>query len=73
MRILKELFSDSLGDVSSMRVIVYIVVIVVLFNWTYVNITTGQINDLGLNETGSILGALGMKAIQKYIEMKELQ
>ena len=72
MRLLERIFSDSLGDMSSMRILVFIVVCVILFNWTYINIITGQMNDLGINELGGIVGALGVKAVQKFIENRNL-
>jgi hypothetical protein len=55
-----------------MRILAFIVVCVILFNWTYINIITGQMNDLGINELGGIVGALGVKAVQKFIENRNL-
>ncbi len=60
-----EFFQDGCGNNSSMRLLVFLVVAVVLFNWTWINISSGTLTPLSWGELGSIVGSLFVKSIQK--------
>jgi len=67
---INKTFSEDNGNPSSMRLITFIIIVVVLFNWTYHNIQTGTISALSYQEILALLGPLGIKAYQKGSEVK---
>ena len=68
MNLLLKVISDKTGDPSTMRIAVLIIVAVVLGNWTYLTIHTGQSQPLDWEQVGLILGSLTAKAVQSKIE-----
>ena len=60
-----DFFQDNDGNNSSMRLFVFMVVAVILFNWTWINIKTGTLTPLSLGEWGTIVGSLIAKYLQK--------
>jgi len=63
-------FSEDNGNPSSMRFFVFLIIAVILFNWTYHNIQTGTFTSLSYEEIFALLGPLGFKAYQKGSEVK---
>lgn len=63
-----KFFQDNCGNNSAMRLFVFMILITVLFNWTFVNIKTGQINPLSWQEIAMVVGGLLAKAKQKERE-----
>lgn len=63
-------FSDDSGNPSSMRLMTCFVIMVVLGNWTYANITTGTMGSFGNQDLMLILGPLLNQSFQKGIEKK---
>ena len=70
MNMIEKIFTEDNGNPSTMRVLVFIVVCTVLFNWTYYNITTGTLTSFEMNELGALLGPFFFKAYQKGKEAK---
>lgn len=62
---IKNMISEDNGNTSSMRVLAGFVVIVMLGNWTYFNITHNTLVSFDWQDLSLILGALGVKAYQK--------
>lgn len=62
---IKDTISEDNGNTSSMRILAALVVIVMLGNWTYFNITHGTLVSFDWQDLSLILGALGVKAYQK--------
>lgn len=65
---LKNLISEDNGNPSSMRILAFIVILIVLGNWTYFNITHNTIASFDWEEISIILGVLGIKGYQKSKE-----
>lgn len=65
----RKVFKDDSGNTSYMRIVSFLVVGVVLFNWTYFNIENGEFVSLNWQDVGMILGSMGAKAYQKGIEL----
>ena len=63
-----KFFQDNCGNNRTMRLFVFMILITVLFNWTFVNIKTGQINPLSWQEIAMVVGGLLAKAKQKERE-----
>ena len=59
------MLKDNKGEISTMRVMSVLVIVCVLFNWTYHNITTGVYIALNIPEVIAMIGTLGAKAIQR--------
>jgi hypothetical protein len=66
---LMEFFSES-GELSQMRLITFMVVGVVLFNWVFLTVTSYKLVPLDMNSVLFLLIAMGAKTIQKGIEVK---
>lgn len=62
------IFQDDKGNNSSMRILVFIVVITILINWTIVNIQTGTITAMPWEQVATIVGSLFAKGYQKANE-----
>lgn len=62
---ISDLIKEDSGKLSSMRVLVYLIVSVVLFNWTWFNINHDTIANFDWQEIGLIVGTLWVKAHQK--------
>ena len=62
--------SEDNGHFSSMRLIVMLIVVVVLFNWTWHNITTGTLTSFDWQDLMVVIGPLIAKAWQKGKEGK---
>ncbi len=61
----QQVFQEDNGNTSSMRVLTALIVLVVLGNWTYFNVTTGSMVAFDLNDVMVMLAPLGVKAWQK--------
>lgn len=66
-----KIFSEDNGNLSSMRIIVFIIVIVVLFNWTYYNIISGTLTGFNWEDIAVLVGPLLAKSYQKGKEVKK--
>lgn len=60
-----NMVSEDNGNTSSMRILVAVVVLVFLGNWTYFNIANGTLVSFDWQDLSVILGALSVKAYQK--------
>ena len=58
------------NSLSMMRVVVTLIILAILVNWTYLTIHTGVKQPLDWTEVSVILGALGMKVAQRPFEAK---
>ena len=67
----KNAMSEDNGNLSSMRILILIIIITVLFNWTYYNITSGTLASFSWQDIGVIIGPLLAKAYQKGKENGE--
>ena len=65
---LKQMFSEDNGNLSSMRLLSTLIVVIVLGNWTWFNITNNTIAGFDVQDIGLVLGALGIKGWQKRSE-----
>lgn len=63
-----QFFQDDQGQFSSMRIMAFVVVTLVLAVWVWGNIQAGQYVSLGYSEAGIITAAVGGKAIQSRFE-----
>ena len=61
----KQFFKEDNGNLSTMRLLVTFILIVVLFNWTYITILTGTFISLKIADIMLILGPLFAKSYQK--------
>jgi len=66
---LKTSLSEDNGNPSSMRGLVALVVVVVLFNWTWINISTGTLVSFDWQDLMVIVGPLLAKGYQKGKEL----
>lgn len=69
--IIGKMLSDNEGNSSSMRILNFLIIGVVLFNWTFYNMTNSELIALDWEEVGLLVGALGAKAYQKGIEINK--
>ena len=67
---IKKILSEDNGNPSTMRYLTMFIVVVVLFNWTYITIKTGNLAGFDWQEIGLIIGPLVAKAYQKGKEIK---
>jgi len=58
-------FSEASGKTSSTRFMVFLVVAVILFNWTWFNITNNTIAQFDMQDLMVLGGAFGFKAWQR--------
>lgn len=65
VELIRKMLSEDNGSLSTMRTLTAIIVIVVLFNWTYANIKSGNLVGFSWEEVGLIIGPLLAKAYQK--------
>lgn len=65
---IKSFFTDNSGNNSSLRILIFLVVIVFLFNWTWINIKTGQLTPISWEQAGLLVGSFWAKAKQKEYE-----
>jgi len=61
----KKIFSEDNGNLSSMRLIVFIIIVTVLFNWTYINIISKTLSPLNWADIMLVIGPLITKVYQK--------
>ena len=66
-----EIFRDNDGQMSTMRVLVCLIVVVVLFNWTWGCIATGTFIALSWQDLLIAVSPLFAKVAQKKYEGKE--
>lgn len=64
----KKILSEDNGNLSTMRVLTAFIIVVVLLNWTYANIKTGNMAGFSWEEISLIIGPLFAKAYQKEKE-----
>ena len=62
---IKKTFSESNGTPSEMRQMLFLVVVVFLFNWTYCIIKTGQFIQLDFSSIATLVSAFAAKWLQK--------
>lgn len=62
---LTSMLEESNGDPSTMRVAVFVIILCVLGNWTYFNVTHNEFVAIGSEGISLILGSLGIKSWQK--------
>jgi len=62
------MFRDINGQVSSMRVMSFMIILVILSGWAYTVIYNKEFVDFGANNMLVLLTALGAKAIQRGVE-----
>lgn len=67
MNWLTSLLSEN-GNVSTMRVLTILVVGTIMVNWTIITAKTGVLQNLTPDQMGLVLGALGIKAVQRKFE-----
>jgi len=67
---IKNMISEDNGNPSSMRILAFLVILIVMGNWTYFNITHNTISSFDWQEISMILGVLGIKGYQKSKEEK---
>lgn len=65
INIIKDSLSEDNGNISSMRWLAALIVIVTLGNWTYINIVTQTFTQFDWQSLGLIIGTLFTKAYQK--------
>ena len=65
MNYLKEILSENDGNLSTMRIMVFFIIFVVMFNWTWINIATGTLISFDFADLGLIIGPLFAKGYQK--------
>ena len=59
------MFKEDNGNTSSIRVLTFIVVVCILFNWTYVTLLNGQYIPLSFGDVGALVGTFVAKGWQK--------
>lgn len=65
---LKQFFAASDGTGSAIRLIMFIVVIAFLGNWTVFNFKAGSMQPFPVDALIAILGAMAIKTAQKALE-----
>lgn len=68
MKYLFDLFSESNGTPSSMRIMSAYIIINTMVAWTYTIVHSGTWTDPSINMIALIMGALGVKTWQKKYE-----
>lgn len=63
-----ESIQEGNGDISSIRIMVCVVILTILFNWTWYNLKNDKFAPLDFGEMASIVGVLLAKAVQKKYE-----
>lgn len=71
MSIFREAFSDDDGHLSSLRIMVCLIILTILGNWTYINVVKSEFTPFNLGDMGIIVGSLIAKAYQKANESRE--
>lgn len=69
MKALAQFFKDDVGEFSSLRLLIFIITAVTLFNWTYGCIAEGRYVAPGMDLVGLIASLLGAKAAQSHVEL----
>ena len=65
-----EFLEEDNGGISFMRVASFGIIGVTLFVWAYTSIRTMQIQKMDIEQIMLILGSLGFKLGQKFVESK---
>ena len=68
---MKNFMSEDNGNLSTMRILVFLIVGVILFNWTWFNITNNTLASFSWQDMAVVLGPLFAKAFQKGKEEKK--
>ena len=61
---LKLIFSAD-NKLSSMRIFVFMIISIILFNWTYINIITQTIHPFDFGTVFALIGSLAVQVSQK--------
>ncbi len=73
MNKIKETFQDKCGKTSAIRVALFVYLVPLIFTWTFISISVGQIQPLD-NTLVTGLGLLvGGKSIQHFSEQKAIE
>lgn len=67
----RQFMSEDNGNLSTMRVLTFLIVGVVLFNWTWHNIANNVLSSFAWQDMAVVLGPLFAKAFQKGKETKK--
>lgn len=62
---LMKMLAEDNGNVSTMRILTAVIIVVVLFNWTYFNMTSGQLTGFSWEDLFALIGPLLAKGYQK--------
>jgi hypothetical protein len=65
---LREFLSEENGLLSFMRLAIFLILIVYLFNWTWHNLTTEGFTPMSWSDMATLVGLMAMKAVQKKAE-----
>jgi hypothetical protein len=65
MNFVVKAFTEQNGDPSSMRLIAAFIIFVIMFNWTFYNVSQQQLAPLNWESVMAVLGTLFVKAYQK--------
>jgi len=63
-----NMFSEG-SSTSCLRFVITLIIVTMMFNWTYFNIANDQLASLDLKDIATILGLLVIKIGQKKIEV----
>ena len=68
-KVVGKVLSEDNGNLSTMRILVFLIVAVILFNWTWFNIHHNVISSFDWQDLALIVGPLFAKAYQKSKEV----
>ena len=69
---LKAVISEDNGNLSTMRILTFLIVGVILFNWTFFNLANNTLSSFAWQDMAVVLGPLFAKAFQKGKETKKI-
>jgi len=61
----KQIISEDNGNLSSMRILSALIIVIILGNYTYFNIRNGSMGVFDMKDLIAMLGPLGIKMLQK--------
>ena len=63
-----EIFRERNGKLSMMRVLVFVIVLVMLANYTFITVSTGKLPTADFGSIVTLVLALGAKGMQRMVE-----